>query len=94
MNIRVKIRNNQYVITSDRHQYILQREIIVESGKDKGKKRLIEPLYHKELHNLLESLYKMEQRQSDVDNFRDLIKESQKLSQIFEEIKAMLKLPV
>ena len=40
MSIRIEI-NNQYVITSDRYQFILQEKKTATSGKNEGKEWLV-----------------------------------------------------
>ena len=44
--------------------------------------------------NLLDSLYKKEQRLSEVDSFRELVRESEKLNKILEDISEQLRMRV
>lgn len=55
MSIRIDI-NNQYVITSDRYQFILQEKKIATSGKSEGKEWLDVVGYYPTIPKLVSGL--------------------------------------
>lgn len=55
MSIRIDI-NNQYVITSDRYQFILQEKKIATSGKNEGKEWLDVVGYYPTIPKLVSGL--------------------------------------
>ena len=89
MKIPIQIRDQKYEVSGDEHQFILTKV----TGKDKttgestGRRT-----FFPNLEYLLEDLYKMGLRTSDVDSFRGLREEAEKLREVIAEIKDKLEL--
>ena len=73
MNIKFKIRNTKYLLTSDSRQFILSED----RGKNKdGEQKVQNTVYFPKLELVLEHLYQAGLRDNTVDSFRELVKHS------------------
>lgn len=71
MSIRIEI-NNQYVITSDRYQFILQEKKTATSGKNEGKEWLDVVGYYPTIPKLVSGLVLHDLLTGDAANFAAL----------------------
>ncbi|MHA0895226.1 DUF5405 family protein [Enterobacter ludwigii] len=71
MSIRIEI-NNQYVITSDRYQFILQEKKTATSGKNEGKEWLDAVGYYPTIPKLISGLVLHDLFSSDLTGFSAL----------------------
>jgi hypothetical protein len=71
MSIRIEI-NNQYVITSDRYQFILQEKKTATSGKNEGKEWLDVVGYYPTIPKLISGLVLHDLLTSDLIGFSAL----------------------
>jgi hypothetical protein len=84
MNIRL---SEDYQLTSDKYQYILQERKIPEKGKEKGKERWDNVGYYSRLNTALESYIDMRVKGSDKQSVADLLRH---LKEITKEVKALV----
>ena len=76
MNIQFKCNKIQYQLTSDSRQFILN----ISNGKGKdGKEVWHNSVFFPDLPRMLLHLYDVGLRGNNVDNFRDLVKHSEKI---------------
>lgn len=71
MSIRIEI-NNQYVITSDRYQFILQEKKTATSGRNEGKEWLDVVGYYPTIPKLISGLVLHDLLTSDLTGFSAL----------------------
>jgi hypothetical protein len=83
MNIRL---SEDYQLTSDKYQYILQERKIAEKGKQKGKERWDNVGYYSKLNQALESYIDMRVKDSDNNSVAGLLSY---LKEITKEVKAL-----
>lgn len=67
--MRIKI--GEYVITKDKHQFILNKEYTVKEGKEAGETKLTALSYHPKLEQLCERL--LEREIGDVETLSELL---------------------
>jgi len=80
MNIRFKIKNTQYILTSDRQNLILNVE---------GNPKLT--TFYSTIGGLLESVYQMGLKDNKVTSFRELIKHSDEIKDLVGRVEKQFK---
>ena len=65
--------DHPYEIVSDKYQYILRKETIVQEGENKGKLRYEVIGYYGRLHNLLSAYKDMEMKTSNCTTMLELL---------------------
>ena len=80
MNIKFKIKNTQYILTSDSRNFILNVE---------GNPKLT--TYYSTIGGLLESIYQMGLKDNNVTSFRDLAKHSEEIRNLVDRVEKQFK---
>jgi len=80
MNIKFKIKNTQYILTSDSRNFILNVE---------GNPKLT--TYYSTTGGLLESIYQMGLKDNNVSSFRELAKHSEEIKDLVGRVEKQLK---
>jgi len=76
MNIRIKLKERQFIITSDDRQFVLSEEKIAEKGKNPGNVYVVDFGYYAKLENLLEAMILLELSQSEeITTLEELVQE-------------------
>lgn len=65
--------NDEYRITADDKQYILNKVSVFKEGKNIGKENLVAVSYHTTLESLLKNWCRIDLRQSDCSSFKEVI---------------------
>lgn len=87
MKIPVSIGKMDYVITGDIHQFILNRYIEGNVIDPKtGERRVARSYFYPKIERLIQDLFDMGLRTADVDTFRGLRDEAERLRKICEAI--------
>jgi len=80
MNIKIKIKNTQYILTSDSRNFILNVD---------GNPKLT--TYYSTIGGFLESVYQMGLKDNKVTSFRELAKHSEEIKDLVGRIEQQLK---
>lgn len=80
--------NNDYRITADDKQYILNKVTVFKEGKKKGEENVVAVSYHTTLESLLKKWCEIDLRQSDCTSFKEVI---QYMTQQNEFIEGLIK---
>lgn len=81
MSIRIEI-NHQYVVTSDRYQFILQEKKVATAGKNEGSEWLDTVGYYPTIQKLVSGLVLHDLLNGGARQFSDLEKQVEQLGQI------------
>jgi hypothetical protein len=80
MNIKFKVKNTNYIVTSDSMNFILKVE---------GNPKLT--TYYSTIGGVLESLYQMGLKENNVTTFRELAKHSEEIRDLVGRVELQLK---
>ena len=93
MKIRFKIKDKEWVLTSDSRQFILNTEGPNTSRTTGETTIVLKPQhFYPRMELLLEDLYLIGLRDNEVDSFRALVKHSEEIKEIVKEIAKKLSL--
>lgn len=76
--------NGKYVITSNAKQFILNKKMVVQSGKRAGEPYLQQVGFHPKLSSLITALIQMDVRTAEVSTLQEMDDRIQTLSELIE----------
>lgn len=70
--IAMEIKLGKYVITSDKHQFILNEIKTIKEGKNAGKETMVNTYYYPRMEMLIKKLFMLEVKSDDIKSLEDM----------------------